>query len=172
VGDLRYILDANAFIEAYRRYYAFDLCPGFWDSIEHYGVESVLASIDKVGDELRSEDRLGEWQAEAPEALFLPTDEDDVLEAFREVIQWAYQQARFTTEAKHAFANDTDAWLVAYARAKGLTVVTHEKPEPESRRSVKIPDVCREFGIPYRNTFEMLRELEVSFHWNPPSPAN
>jgi len=29
-SELQYILDANVFIEAYKRYYAFDLCPGFW----------------------------------------------------------------------------------------------------------------------------------------------
>ena len=26
----RYVLDANVFIEAHQRYYALDVCPGFW----------------------------------------------------------------------------------------------------------------------------------------------
>ncbi len=27
---MRYLLDANVFIEAKNLYYAFDICPGFW----------------------------------------------------------------------------------------------------------------------------------------------
>ncbi len=26
-----YLFDANVFIEAKNRYYAFDICPGFWE---------------------------------------------------------------------------------------------------------------------------------------------
>ena len=29
----RYLIDSNVLIEAHRRYYGFDLCPGFWESI-------------------------------------------------------------------------------------------------------------------------------------------
>jgi len=28
-----YVLDANVFIEAARRYYAFDIAPKFWDTL-------------------------------------------------------------------------------------------------------------------------------------------
>jgi len=59
-SDLQYILDANVFIEAYKRYYAFDLCPGFWRSIEHYGAQGKLASIDRVRDVLREGETLDE----------------------------------------------------------------------------------------------------------------
>ena len=31
-----YLLDTNVFVEAYRRYYGLDLCPGFWDSLTHF----------------------------------------------------------------------------------------------------------------------------------------
>ena len=29
----RYLLDANVFIEAYKRYYAFDIAPAFWNNL-------------------------------------------------------------------------------------------------------------------------------------------
>jgi len=38
----RYILDANVFIEATRRYYAFDLAPKFWDSLVHYAANGQI----------------------------------------------------------------------------------------------------------------------------------
>ncbi len=47
-----FVLDANVFIEAYRRYYGLDLCPGFWECLRHYGGHRRLLSIDRVRDEL------------------------------------------------------------------------------------------------------------------------
>ena len=41
------ILDANAFIEPKNRFYAFDICPGFWDFViddfENGNAMSVIA---------------------------------------------------------------------------------------------------------------------------------
>lgn len=59
------------------------------------------------------------------------------------------------------FANGADGWLVAYARAKGHVVVTHEQLSADVRRKVPIPNVCNAFGVRYVDTFEMLRELGV-----------
>jgi hypothetical protein len=53
--------------------------------------------------------------------------------------------------------------MVAYAKANGLAVVTHEEYAPDVRRKVPIPNVCIEFGVEYVNTFEMLRDLKVQF---------
>ena len=62
-----FVLDANIFIEAHRRYYAQDLCPGFWDCLTHFSIERRILSIDRVRDELFvSQDRLVEWVKESP----------------------------------------------------------------------------------------------------------
>lgn len=44
-------------------------------------------------------------------------------------------------------------------KAVGATVVTHEKPNPHVQRRVPIPNVCHALGVPYVDTFEMLRAL-------------
>ena len=43
-----YVLDANVFIEAARRYYAFDLAPVFWESILQHAAHGRIYSIDRV----------------------------------------------------------------------------------------------------------------------------
>lgn len=48
-GEPPYVLDANVFIEAARRYYAFDLAPRFWESLEHHAANGRVRSIDRVG---------------------------------------------------------------------------------------------------------------------------
>lgn len=166
--ETRYILDANVFLEACKRYYAFDLCPGFWHSIEYYATKGVLASIDRVRDELQEGNPLDEWKLKVDEPLFLSTDTADVVSAYGEIIRWAQQQVRLLDAAKASFAQDTDAWLIACARARNLTMITHEQSAPQSKTSIKIPDVCKAFNITCRNTFEMLRELQVAYYWNWP----
>ena len=168
-NGLRYILDANVFIQAYKQYYAFDLCPGFWNSVKHYGAQNTLASIDRVRDELREGEHLDRWKSEVPEHFSLGTDTPDIVAAYREVIRWAQQQTRFTVAAQATFARGADAWLIAAAKAEGLTMVTHEASRPHSKKVVKIPDVCKAFDIACRNTFEMLRDLQVSYYWDCPA---
>jgi len=46
-----YILDADVLITAKNQYYAFDLCPGFWDSLIHYHKKGYINSIDRVKNE-------------------------------------------------------------------------------------------------------------------------
>ncbi|MCK4629684.1 MAG: DUF4411 family protein [Sedimentisphaerales bacterium] len=164
---VKYILDANIFIEAKRRYYAFDLCPGFWSSLLHHNSMGNLESIDRVEDELSEGDDLDVWKKQAS-GLFASTNIEFVLTSYRDIIQWAQSQERFSDAAKSEFASGADAWVIAYAKANNATVVTHEMPDPKSRKRVKIPDVCKYFNVKYTNTFDMLRELGVAFNWGTP----
>jgi len=170
-GGLQYILDANTFIEASNRYYAYDVAPGFWRSIEYHGAQGTLASLDRVRDELREGEDMVQWKKGSGKHLFLSSNEPDVISAYREVVRWVHGQDRFRPEAKAAFADIADAWLIAYAKAKGVFLVTHEEPAPQAKKKVKIPDVCRAFGVIWKNTFAMLRELGVSYGWEQPPSA-
>ena len=77
-----YVLDANVFIEAHRRYYSLDICPGFWDSISHLCQQPRLLSIDKVRDEINEGDKLYDWIEQAPDTLFKSTKDEDVANPF------------------------------------------------------------------------------------------
>lgn len=155
-----YVLDANVLIEAFQRYYAFDLVPEFWDGLVWHSQAGRICSIDRIQDELeRGKDELAKWADGSFGHAFASTRDKDVIEAYRRVIQWSESQARFTRSAKSQFAQTADAWLVAYALAKGCTLVTHETPAPNGRNQVKIPDVCIAFGVVFQNTFAMLRDL-------------
>ena len=47
--------------------------------------------------------------------------------------------------------------------ASGDIIVTEEKYEPNVKKRVKIPNVCREFGIDYIGLLEFMRELGIRF---------
>jgi hypothetical protein len=161
----RYLLDANAFIEASNRYYAFDICPGFWSSLVAMHESKRVFSIDRIADELKEQDdEVKEWvETKVPDTFFKKTEDQAVIDKFQEMVNWVYAQPQSTDVAKAEFASVADGWVVAYASVNGLIVVTHEQYAPDARRKVPIPNVCVEFDIEYANTFEMLRELGEKF---------
>lgn len=161
----KYLLDANILIEAHKRYYGFDLCPGFWEAmIRQHRVDRVF-SIDRVKREIdKSKDKLAEWaKAKAPKAFFKNTDNKEVIEQFARMVAWVQGETQYRQEAKDEFASVADGWLIAFAKAEGLIVVTDEVFNREIRKKVKIPNVCRHFKIECVNTFQMLRELGILF---------
>ena len=159
-----YLLDANVFIEAYRRYYAFEICPGFWEFLAAYSGRGVF-SIDRVRTELLDGDDLSSWVRNAPRQLFVSTIDKQVADAYSDVVGWIRGDQQYREEAKAAFFKGADGWLVAYAMAHPAVLVTHEAFSPEAKRRVPLPNVCRHFNVSTSDTFLMLRELDVRFKW-------
>ena len=79
-GDV-YVLDANVFIEASRRYYAFDLVPKFWEILVEYASNGRILSIDRIRKELgRGKDDLAAWVEKDFRNAFASTDDNAVNE--------------------------------------------------------------------------------------------
>lgn len=165
-----FILDANTFIQAHRRFYAFDICPGYWDSLIWHQRHGNLCSIDRVADELRrGDDELSRWAIESlGETAFMPTNDAETVARYADLIIWVQAQTQFLDYAKEQFAQVADGWLVAYAKRTAGTVVTLEEFDPNVRRRVPIPNVCRAFDVDFITTFEMLRSLNIRLTWQPP----
>jgi hypothetical protein len=155
-----FVLDANVFIQAHRRYYAFDLAPRFWTGLAEHAATGQVESIDRVKSELeQGKDELAVWACGAFVRAFASTDEESVTRAFGSIMNWVSQQRQFSDAAKAEFAQGADGWLVAYAQAKGRVVVTHEVLDLNVRKKVPIPNICQAFAVPWVDTFAMMREL-------------
>ncbi len=160
-----YILDANVFIQAHRLYYPFDVAPGFWDSLVEFGQKGTIRSIDWVRNEIiGSKDELAKWVKGDGAVLFRDTitsDESDaVIAAYGQVGSLVNATARYQDIHREAFLAGADGWVVAYAKVIGGTVVTMEQPARTGAK-VKIPDVCEAIGVPWTNTYTLLRNLGV-----------
>ncbi len=114
-----YVLDANVFIEAMNRYYAFDLVPAFWDSLIDHANSGQIRSIDRVQSECsRMKNELADWVDEDFNHAFDSTDESEIVQTFGEVINWVNEQTQFSDAAKADFAGGADGWLIAYGIVK------------------------------------------------------
>ena len=158
-----FVLDTNVFIGAHNDYYAPNFCPAFWDCIHHYFHAGRLISIDRVSNEITKPRALVQWVQNAPNGLFAFSGDQPVRTTYTTIIDWVQSNQQFHPEAIDKFAGVADGWLVAYAQAHGAAVVTHEKHRPNAQNRVLIPNVCRQFNVPYFNTYEMLRQLGVRF---------
>ena len=167
----KFLLDANVFIEAHKKYYAFDICSGFWKALERQYRLGTLASIDRIKLELtqgrkkdEEPDALSDWaNKSAPVGFFKGTTDIAVIKTFGDMAKWVQGSQQFKDPAKQKFADVADGWLIAYAKENGLIVVTHEQYAPEVQNKVPIPNVCIEFGVEFTDTFDMLRELKEEF---------
>lgn len=158
-----YLLDTNVFIEAAKHYYAFDLAPSLWESLVNNARKGRILSIDKVKVELDDkEDRLKQWANSDFAQWFEPVHVTDVLEEYDKTMKWV-ESTDFMDKAKKDFSDQSkaDAWIIAYAKARGCVGVTHEQYKPGKRRTIQISVVCKEFNIRSVNTFQMLRELDI-----------
>lgn len=110
-------------------------------------------------------DALWEWARDARPELFVSSAATEVVEAYSEIMAWVDDNPQFFAEAKSKLASEADGWVAAYARVHGATIVTHERHDPHVKKRVPLGNVCHEFNLPVKDTFEMLRELQVRFGW-------
>lgn len=155
-----HLLDANAFMEANRLYYAFDLAPGFWTWLGGSNLSGKVGSIDAVKDEITAgTGDLVTWAEELP-ASFWVADTDDVVAAMAQQATWANAPARnYRQQAVDEFMASADLKLIAHGMVSGAIVVTREQPAPGSEKKIKIPDVCNEFEVGWTDPFSAYRAL-------------
>lgn len=158
---MAYLLDANVLIQAHRRHYGFDFCPGFWTWVVQQHAAGTVLSVSMVGRELAAgNDVLAEWATERGEGFFLEPDAQ-TLASMAIVSQWVLAQG-YQPAAINTFLQAADYYLVAMAHAHGHVLVTHELPA-DTPRNVKIPNACVGMNVRYMNPFEMLRVERARF---------
>lgn len=162
----QYVLDTSVFIEAAKNYYSFDFGTKFWDFLVEKAKENVLMSIDKVLDEInkgKEDEPLRIWCNRDFINYFYKTIEESILNEYSIIVNWAEDQhSQYNRIAIDEFMNEdkADAWIVSYAKANNLIVVTNEVYNPTIKRKIPIPNVCKAFEIRYINIFDMLRNLK------------
>jgi hypothetical protein len=164
----RLLIDTSVLIQAHRTYYAFHLCPGFWDSLIWLHGKGKIISLDKVYQEIvdgKESDVLKEWASAAK--CFEPCEDEGTVYWFGQMQIWAQKQEQYSDAAKAEFAKDPDAWIVAYAKAKALTLVTQEVYSADAKKRIPLPNVCKakEFDVECMNIFSMLQKFGVKFGW-------
>ncbi len=161
-----YIIDANIFMEASRKYYGLDFAKPFWDGLVDFAKAGRVVSIDKVYDEImKGNDMLKDWADSEFKIFFQKTETIPITEHYAELVLWVESESQYNQIAKNKFMEraNADAWAIAYAKNHKCTLVTSEVPDSKAKISVPMPNVCNAFNVIYCDTFKMLRELNFQF---------
>lgn len=158
---MTYLLDSNIFIES-RKNLPMDVWTTFWRRLSELAMNGQIVSCIKVKEEIdNGYDELSEWiKDHLPDGFFLQLDSDD-LSAYATLQNWAARRD-FTDAAKTDFATKADAFIIAMALSKGMTLVTFEKSNPQRKNRVMIPDACSSVGAECCDMNTMLRALGIT----------
>lgn len=158
----KYIMDANVFITAYRQRYPFDIAPSFWKQLIDKSADKMMIIEDVQNEILKGKDPLAEWYSNNSSSFtVLRIPEQEVIEAYSEIINSVNDNENYKQSAKDEFASIADSWICAYALAYEATIVTLETYQLGVKNRVKIPNVCREFDIKYINMLQFMREIGI-----------
>lgn len=159
---MRFLLDANTYIQAKNQYYGMDICPAYWDWLDQQVELGELASIDMVGMELKAgHDELAKWAKDRPHH-FISNDDEATQQVFIGIVQHL-MTGDYNAGSRDNFIAKADPWIIAKASVLGATVVSHESRLEPTTKKVKVPNVCDEFGVTCISTFELLRSLRARF---------
>ncbi|WDL69612.1 DUF4411 family protein [Helicobacter winghamensis] len=160
----RYLIDTNIFIESAYRFYAFDICPRFWDFLDKCSRLDSVKSINKVYDEITSanNDLQNFKERLKSRGFFLPI-ENITSKSYAEISQTLLTM-QYTQKAIQDFSNGADYFLIALAYQDSYTIVTHEtKSGNNAKQTIKIPNVCQRLGICCIDVAEFLRQEQARF---------
>lgn len=153
-------LDANVFMEAKNGYYAFDIAPGFWEALQHGAKAGSICCPMMVYDEIaRGGDELKVWAAEPKSFVLFAEADESVQKAFSKIAEAVTNGKSHHPAQAALFLKGADPWVISFAMANKGSVVTQEKLVGPDSKKVKIPNICKHFGIEYMNSYDMLRRL-------------
>ena len=158
---MAYIFDTNIFIRS-KNEMPMDIWPTFWERFrEMVNSDEIFTSIT-VKDEIdKGKDELTEWLKQNAHKSFYLSLDADVMAQYTITQNWAKSNSVYTQTALNTFANVADAYLVATAAAKQMTLVTYEGSSPNSKKRVMIPDACNALGVRYCDLNTVLKEMGI-----------
>lgn len=152
---MRYLLDANIFIESYNHFYHYEIVPSFWQWLQD---DKDIFTINSIIDEVYSDhDNLVELIKDIPRANERKNSMDEVMEFV------GRRYSRFKGFERKVRKAKTDLLLVAVAKRQDFTVVTAEVLAGDESQQIKIPDVCLGADVECRkDIFPILREKGIN----------
>lgn len=165
---MQFCLDSDVYITASNFYYNNDFAQGFWQALELKAIEKVICSPINVYNEIqKGKDWLANWMKLIKQDLIVTPDAQTGVEMGR-ISNFVFE--KYVPHQSSLFLNAADPWVIAYALAHNLVVVTLEKrinnlplnSRGQLECKVKIPNICDEFGMECIDTFELLRRVNIS----------
>lgn len=160
-----FLLDADTLITGDRRAYPLRRFPIFWEWLRHQGeVGNVKIPREQYEEVTVGRGELVDWLNDIVnrDALLLAEDVDPALVANTTIDGYGDLNENEIEQIGR------DPFLISYARVDlgNRTVISFEVSSPRKiRANRKVPDVCRDFGVPCCTLFDMINVLDFTTDW-------
>ncbi|MFV2044777.1 MAG: DUF4411 family protein [Anaerolineales bacterium] len=162
-----YLLDANVLIDANRDYYSLSRVPEFWEWLEDVGTRALVKIPVEIYEEIKDgKDDLAIWAKDHDVRSALIYAEEAEVTLVAQVTDQGYAPDLTDDEVEKI---GRDPFLIAYA-LRAVTdrcIVTTEVSKPgRTRANRHLPDVCKDLGVNWCNTFAFVRDLDFTTGWS------
>jgi len=149
--EYNYCCDTSALVELYDTYPP-DVFAKLWDSLENLIMNGYMHAAYEVYEELSAiDDFLFNW-AKKYKNMFKDLNSQQI-DKVREILD------KFPNLLDLSKTNaDADPFIIAHALCENCTIITLEKPSSPNAKQVKIPNVCKYYGIEYIDLKGLFRE--------------
>jgi hypothetical protein len=159
---MKYLLNASVFITANNNYYGINFCPAFWDWLIINNTRNIVFSIQAVLAEIaKRRDVLFLWAEQQSDSLFVNEEDGKSQSYIVDIYDWAIIE-NYKEATIERFFIGADPYIISYAITNNYIVVTDETYS-HSKRHLRIPNVCKHFGVKCIRPFEMLRNEGAKF---------
>lgn len=142
---MKFILDTNVLIDAWKEHYPIRIMPSFWEGLIQSINDGNIIICESIYKELTAgSDDLKDWIVKSIQKDKIESDaEPTVVDAYKKLMNEVCDQKNgYTPAALVTFATHGDSFLIAHALAHGYSLITLEVSKTQQKGKVKIPDAC------------------------------
>lgn len=153
----KYCVDSCVLIDLWHRLYPPVTFPSLWTNFNKLIEVGEIISTIEVYNELEPQaDELSVW-IKQHKSMFIDLDQDQI-----KILRDIYN--KFPDMVSKGSKTGADAFLVALAKVKVLTVITSEqKVTNPSPKDPKVPNLCEMYGVTCINLVEFFKEKNWKF---------
>ena len=118
----------------------------------------------KKGIQKSKEDYVSKWVKDR-KICFKEFDAADELWKINDYLDNEVSLGRYNAEQVELFLSGADPYLIAYAMKHDFEIITNETytnedkyNDPKNKLKIKIPNVCKKFGVPYKMLWKFLQD--------------
>lgn len=162
IGTEEYVIDSSSLIEGLKKTYPKGVFPGLWDKIAEQIHLGKIVAPEEVKKELAEfgVDEIVEWCNEF--SNFFQPEDPDIQNIVSTIM--AHPEHCKLMNLKTPTKYCADMWVIAIAKVRNLTVINEEHLlQSVGPYKNKIPNVCKDLGIPYLTLLEYIKKQNWIF---------
>ncbi len=162
LGTEEYAIDSSSLIEGLRKTYPKEVFPSLWNRVGEEIQHGKIIAPDEVKRELEEigVNELAKWCNSFPN--FFQTEDIEIQNVVSSIM--AHPEHSKLMNLKTPSKYCADMWVIAIAKVRNLTVINEEKLLTSvSPHKNKIPNVCKDLGIPSINFLDYVRKQNWQF---------